>query len=448
MKILRPISPTRIFGWTNLLLFALGVASLIFYMVGVRAKSAQDIHWLIALALLQGGLYLCAAWVILRARLQRHTLIIVLVFAALFRLSVLFAPPYLSDDIYRYVWDGRVQAAGINPYRYIPADKALEPLRDEAIYPKINRKDFAPTIYPPLAQVIFFLVTRVSERVTWMKAALVGFEALTVWMLIVLLASFNLPRERVLIYAWHPLLVWEIAGSGHVDAAAIAFIVLALLARRRGMETATGVALACAVLVKLFPVVLFPALYRRWGWKMPLAFVSTLVLAYLPYLNVGVMKVLGYLPGYTAEEGIQSGDRFYLLSIVRGVFGKHNVPTIIYMVAAALILLGLASWCLWKREQHERSYLARAFVLAAAFTLLLSPHFPWYFAWLVPFMCALPLIPFFYLTCASFAFYKLWFNEWEQVFSINTIVYLPVAILGALTFFRRLSKKETTDGRG
>jgi hypothetical protein len=92
--------------------------------------------------------------------------------------------------------------------------------------------------------------------------------------IIQLLASFGFARQRALIYAWHPLVVWEFAGSGHLDALAIAFIALALLARRKRYETLTGFLLACATCVKLFPVVLFPALYERWSWKMPLAFVG------------------------------------------------------------------------------------------------------------------------------------------------------------------------------
>src|SRR5207248_1841192 len=181
-------------------------------------------------------------------------------------------PPYLSDDIYRYIWDGRVQAAGINPYRYLPADSALAQLQDDKIYPRINRKDYARTIYPPVAEAVFFLTTRISESVTWMKATTVLFEALAVWALAQLLASFGLPRQRILLYAWHPLTVWEFAGSGHADSIAIAFISFALLARRRNAEVATGLALASATLVKLFPIVLLPALYRRGSWKMPLVF--------------------------------------------------------------------------------------------------------------------------------------------------------------------------------
>jgi alpha-1,6-mannosyltransferase len=134
-------------------------------------------------------------------------------FRCLFRLSLLFAPPYLSDDIFRYVWDGRVQAAGINPYRHIPADPVLADLRDDKIYPRINRRDYAATMYPPLAQFTYLLTTRISESVTWMKATMLLFEVVTIWALLHLLTSFGLPRERVLLYAWHPLIVWEVAGQ-------------------------------------------------------------------------------------------------------------------------------------------------------------------------------------------------------------------------------------------
>src|SRR5260370_40242798 len=103
-----------------------------------------------------------------------------------------------------------------------------------------------------------------------MKVTMIGFEALAICAIRQLLASFGLARQRVLIYAWHPLVVWEFAGSGHLDAIAIASIALALLARRTNAEIVTGVALAYAALVKFFPLVLSPARYKRWGWKVPL----------------------------------------------------------------------------------------------------------------------------------------------------------------------------------
>ncbi|MBA3767142.1 MAG: hypothetical protein H0W99_09175, partial [Acidobacteria bacterium] len=206
MKSWRATFGGRVINWANPLLIVLGGASLLLYRVSLRAKGGDDIEWFIKLTLFQSLIYLLAAWIIVHARPSRSTLVLVIIFAALFRLSILFAPPFLSDDVYRYVWDGRVQAAGINPYRYKPADEAVAPLRDQKIYPKINRRDYAHTIYPPGAQVIYFLSTRVSEAVTWMKMVMVGFEALAIWALLQLLASFNLPRQRVAIFAWHPLL--------------------------------------------------------------------------------------------------------------------------------------------------------------------------------------------------------------------------------------------------
>src|SRR3989442_6229653 len=187
-------------GPTNLILLLLGAALALLYRHGLKVQGVgpSGITWFIRLAVVQGVLYFAAAWVVWRARASGSTLVVVLVFGALFRLSILFAPPLLSDDVYRYVWDGRVQAGGINPYRYIPEDEAVSRFRDEAIYPDINRRDFAPTMYPPLAEAIYLLTTRISESVTWMKATMIVFEGVTMWALMSLLASFGLPRQRAL----------------------------------------------------------------------------------------------------------------------------------------------------------------------------------------------------------------------------------------------------------
>ena len=105
------------------------------------------------------------------------------------RLALLFVEPYLSTDIYRYIWDGRVQAAGINPYRYVPKAPELAQLRDAAIFPLINRASYAPTIYPPVAQAIFLAITRLGESVLVMKLGLLACEAATVAALLALLRA-------------------------------------------------------------------------------------------------------------------------------------------------------------------------------------------------------------------------------------------------------------------
>ena len=436
----------------TILLVGLGGLLLALNGVGLLLQKQDNVPWFVAIALAQGIVYLLAVWIVCRAGPRRELLWTVLLFAALLRLSVLFVPPALSDDIYRYVWDGRVQAAGINPYKFVPADRELAPLRDQAIYPRINRREYAHTIYPPLAQMIFYGVTRVSESVTWMKAAMVAFEVVAVLGLTRLLALLGVPAQRVLIYAWHPLAIWEFAGSGHIDAAAVALIVLALWMRKRNSPVLTGIALAGATLVKIFPVVLFPALYRKWDWKMPAAFFATIGFAYLPYLGVGT-GALGFLPGYLQEEGLKEGWGIFLLNLVEWLRPAWHLDGAGYLFVAAAALLALGLWLGLRRSANHpnsrkdgvcrgpreaNAYIAAAITLATAFMVLLSPHYPWYFLWVVPMLCLQPYVPTLYLTVISFILYGTRLQAPGPVlFRLNAMVYLPFALLIAIDLLLR-----------
>jgi alpha-1,6-mannosyltransferase len=382
--------------WRMWALTAIGALLLMLTGVGLWRQHVYDTDGFTILALLQGVLYVAAVALTWRGGLSRRALLAVLALAAVMRLVVLLAPPYLSDDINRYVWDGRVEAAGINPYRYIPADPQLAALRDATIFPSINRADYAPTIYPPVAEYIFFLGTRLRASLTAMKATVLAFELAAVLLLWRLLDDWRLPRSRILLYAWHPLTLWEFAGSGHVDAAIVTFVVLALWARRREAAWLTGSALAAAALVKFFPAVLFPALYRRWDWKMPAAAAATVVLAYLPFLGAG-SAVLGFLPGYLQEEGLQSGSGYFLWNLLRSAPPLEHAGPALYLALAAATLLALAIRSLLSAEGN---YLASAMTMAVAAMILLSPHYPWYFVWIVPLTCLTPRPSALYLTLA------------------------------------------------
>ena len=170
--------------------FMIAAAALFASMVpGAAALLIEKHNTVVYLPLAQGAIYAVFTFLLLREKhglteeQSRRYFVYLLGFGIVMRAMLLFAPPH-SSDIYRYVWDGRVQAHGINPYRYIPADPALARLRDADIYSNINRREFAPTIYPPAAQAVFFAVSRLSESVTMMKAAMLAVEALAVWALI------------------------------------------------------------------------------------------------------------------------------------------------------------------------------------------------------------------------------------------------------------------------
>jgi alpha-1,6-mannosyltransferase len=382
-------------------------------------------------------LYVIAVALILTQPVNRATLAIIVVVAIVCRLPTLFSQPYLSSDIYRYVWDGIVQHAHISPYRYVPGDPALAFLRapHQDIFDHINRRDYAHTIYPPAAQMVFYLITAVSPTVTFMKIAMVLFEGVTTAVLIALLRALGQKPEHVLLYAWCPLLVWEVAGSGHLDSAAIAFIVLALLARLRLRPVATGVLLGIAVMIKFYPLVLLPALWWRdeaqtgSGWKMPAALAGVVAFGYACYASVGV-RVFGFLGGYAKEEGLETGARYFLLDLAKKVPGLDYLTTHTFYLFCVVVFSGLTIWAL--RSSLPGS--ARDAFLAPAFGLLLfSPHYAWYIIWLLPFFALKPNLPiltylmgFFYLYTTAYA------DPGPGTFFLNKILYGSMLIAFAI----------------
>jgi hypothetical protein len=317
----------------------------------------------------------------------------------------------------------------------------LEPLRDEAIYPHINRKEYAPTIYPPTAQLVYWTATRISETVTAMKLAMLFFEALCIWAILRLLAARGLPSTLVLVYAWHPLAIWEVAGSGHIDIVAVAFLMLAIVAAESGRRGAAGAALAAAVLAKFFPLALAPALWRRWDWKMPLAMLVAGTVLYLPYISVGT-QVLGFLGGYADEGGLSAGEGFLLSALFRraGV-GEASLPL---FVLCALGLLAAFAWRTTFRPDPERPDISGAFALASAFTVLVSPHHAWYFLWLIPFLCFVFSPSVLYLTVVATALYRV---GWPPSLFGAALLYVPFCLLLVLETLRPFPFKEITDER-
>jgi hypothetical protein len=352
-------------------------------------------------------LYVAACLIVMTSEVDRFTLPIILAVAIACRLATLYADPVLSSDVYRYVWDGIVQHAHISPYRYVPGDPALTFLRapNQDIFDNINRRDYARTIYPPAAQILFYLITFISPTLTFMKTAMVLFEGLTMWALARLLGEIGVRREQSLLYAWCPILIWEVAGSGHLDAVAIAFIALALLFRYRRKPLLTGLFLGLAVLTKLYPIVLLPALmlrradapassfpgkFKGWDWKMPAVTFLLIAAGYAAYSSVG-MLVFGFLGGYVKEEGMETGARYFLLELAQQIPGLHNLPTMVFYAFCALVFLALTLWAL-KAAMAPRGggFLYPAFALAFALMLLFSPHYAWYILWLLPFFTVTP----------------------------------------------------------
>ncbi len=426
--------PATILAALGALLVALTIGGLLFFW-GAEGKPDYDLRLDILVGLIIGAVfvYFAAVRVALRHSLPPQTVWIVLAVATVLRLALLPAPPLLSSDIYRYVWDGRVQAAGINPFKYVPADPALAALRDEDIYPSINRRDYAPTIYPPAAQIVFAAVGLMNGGVLAMKAVMLAFEALAIGCMIALLGRLGLPRERILIYAWNPLTLWSFACDGHVDALAIGCLGLALLLRSLRRDGLAGAAIAGATLSKFFPVAVAPAFVRGGSFWRPAGIGLAIILAlYGLYASAG-SQIFGFLSGYRSEEGLDTGSGFWLLAGLNHLAPLPSWATGFYITAIVVIYASIVLSMLRARETREREDGIRlcrdAAILAAFATAAVSPHYPWYFAWLALPCVVAPIPSVIWLSAAPALLY---IDPLDDRFLWSTLIYGPALLLTAI----------------
>ena len=165
---------------------------------------------------------------------------------------------------------------------------------------------------------------------------------------------------------------------------------------------------------------------------MPLAFVLTVVIAYLPYLSVGPLGALGFLGGYASERGMVNGEQFFLLALARQ-FLNIQLPTSAYLVFAIVALGGFSLWLMQFQRDNDLNYLRSGLVIASLFLVLLAPHFSWYFTLLIPFLCFIPSVPVFYLTLASFLLYLTWLGDSpDRVLLLKTLIFVPALVLLAI----------------
>lgn len=400
-------------GWALMLIFALGAAGILF---ALRFEVDSD---------------------------RRDALIVILAGAVLMRLALLFVEPYLSTDIYRYVWDGRVQAAGMNPYRYVPNAPEVAHLRDTAIFPNINRADHAVTIYPPAAQVIFLAATSIGESVVAMKLALLAFEAVTVAVLLALLHRLGIPPTRIAAYAWHPLPIWEIAGSGHADIAMCALLMAGLWVFLAGRTLLAGVLVTLGALVKPTALLALPVFWRPWNWRLPFVVMLTATLAYVPYLSVG-SGVFGYLWGYIEEEGLASGRGFNALWLMERFTGPVPAAAAVYVAIAAAVMISLLIAVAFRKDRSAQASIACLGWLLVVLLILGSPHYPWYFLVLVPFLALQSSATAWVLTLASPILYdSIGGTGWPSYDA--RIAGFMLATLAALAYDARRLRQKSFD---
>ena len=324
--------------------------------------------------------YLTAAWLALRGRrtffaAPRFAIALVIAVGLIPRLALLPTAPTLSEDLYRYLWDGRLVAQGMNPYAHPPDDAALGPFRDELLQ-RLNHPS-VPTVYPPAAQLLFGLAAAAGVSPLSWKLLLFTLEGALTGLLLILLRRRRLPAERLLLYYWNPLVIVECCGSGHVDVALATFLVLAVTLQETGRRAASGLAFGAAILTKWTPVLVLPTLIRGREWRLLAAASLLAALVVAPFLQ-GAERF---------GEGLRTYARHWefngpIYSLLRPAFRSGDEPRLILAALLALSSMGIA----WRARTLSGAVLATWI----AFLLLSPTVYPWY---LVPAVALLPLHP-------------------------------------------------------
>jgi alpha-1,6-mannosyltransferase len=351
------------------------------------------IHFYVFLFAILSALYLFGIYLIFKYRpRRRHSnglTVIILIFAAGFRASLIPADPsVLSKDMYRYIWDGRVQQNGINPYLYPPDAEQLNKLRDDKVYPNINRKSYR-TLYPAGAQLSFRILHMIAgDSVFGYKALMTLFDLLTLFALMALLRVCGFEKTRLLVYAWNPLVIFEIAYSGHLEGITVFFMVLAFYLNATNKEMLGVVALAVSSATKLYPAILLPALLNP-GQRVKgiLCFALAVVLLYVPFLTAG-SKVLGFLPNYLQNpaESFNLGIKYFMMNML---------PQLHYYLLSKVFLLAVTVvglFIFFKNKKKDQA-LWYAYLLTGLLMVLMpaSLH-AWYLIILIPFLSFYPAV--------------------------------------------------------
>jgi len=303
----------------------------------------------------------------------RKRLALIFAFAVLFRLTLVPHAPVASDDIYRYLWDGKVASHGINPFEFAPDDPRLEHLASETLPAKVSFPGMR-TIYPPLAQGVF-LVSHLlfGASVSGLKILLVLADVSAMMLMVLLLGRLGIRREYLLLYGWSPLPIMYFGLDGHVDALGIPFLLLMLLLLLGGRPVLGAVALGAAALAKFHPLFLAPLLFREAKG------ILRLVLPAIPLLMLVGGSILFLEPSGGLYESLLvfssrwefNGSVFVLLRLL---LGSNELAHLLCWGLFAGLILWLAA--------VDRPFPEKVFLAFLGFFILAPVVHPWYLTWL------------------------------------------------------------------
>lgn len=377
------------------------VVSAILYGVFLYATPRTNF---IQIILLFAGLsvgYLLLLWRLHQAEKEIPSIWFILAPAILFRIIALFALPNLSDDYFRFIWDGQLLNHDVNPFLQLPSAYMQDPSHASSLgltkelFEGLNSPDYF-TIYPPVLQAVFFIgawmfPTNIYGAVITMKAVIFLAEMGSLAIIIQLLRSWKIPLFHLGIYAFNPLVIIELSGNLHFEALMIFFLLLAIALlnwKPQGWIWSAG-AFALAVCSKLLPLMLLPLFIRRLGWKKAILYGVIVAgvsgLLFLPLFDWETFIHLKESVGLYFQTFEFNASIYYLVRWVGYQIMGYNIIQIAGPVLAIITVLGIFAFTFFEKEPTERNLPeGMMWVFVIYFSLTAIVH-PWYSTTLIAF---------------------------------------------------------------
>jgi hypothetical protein len=323
-------------------------------------------------------------------------------------IRILFFPPHAiqETDFFRYFWDGQAVVQGANPYRLSPQEAYLLPekpaingnLEMEETFKYISFPD-VKTIYPPLAQYLFAFSQFLTPWSAWgWKWMILVADGLIIWILMMLLGHLNIRKEWIALYAWSPLILKEFLNNLHLDIFALVFLCLMIYGLVRKWAAFTFIALACAVLVKWFALILLPLLIRA-TWTTPKRavlniglFLGVIALFYIPFVSAGKSLWEGLITfslNWKVNAGLFNLISFFFQSLSLSEDLVRLSSRLVVALIFTMISIFVLRW-FWNRRD-VLSFCQSALILTASLFFLVPTGNPWYYSWTFPFLLFFPV---------------------------------------------------------
>jgi alpha-1,6-mannosyltransferase len=363
----------------------------------------------------------------------RRVILFGLALSALWHFEFLRMPPGLDDDVHRYVWDGRMQRLGYNPYIVVPNDPALAGLHTSETRTLNNPE--VPSPYPAGAQLFFRAVTSIRESTFALKVAFVVCDFAIALLLLDFLRRTGQGEHWVLVYAWHPLLAMEVAGSGHVDIVGVLLLLISAASLVRRWRAVAAISFGLAIAVKFLPIVLVPLYWKRVRMRDAALAAIIVGVLYVPFLTHGRIP-MGSFGSYV--------QRFRFNDPIFATLERVAAPQV---VAGLAVLVGFFT-SIWMRRKFAEGA-AETFAWPMAASLFCAPVvYPWYLLWMLPFLRSTSTVPILVWTLSILPTYYVWHlrtvgRPWVVPDWIMVLEFGTVGIACAIIALRRFSRSAT-----